>query len=105
MLKMISHINEVQINSVVIDEPTQVGTILETVPNFLQFKSNYFMNKLLYDMTQLLNKLTTYEFILDGKQGETNVVEAQTSTNKKMKKQNEGNAKFQHEREEKKKPK
>ena len=58
VIKMVSYINEAEANGAVIDEATQVGMILETLsPNFLQFKSNYFMNKLQYNMTELLNEL------------------------------------------------
>ena len=68
VLKMISHINEAEINGAQIDEATQVGMILETLsPSFLQFKSNYFVNKLTYNLTQLLNELTTFESLLEGK--------------------------------------
>ena len=52
--------------------------ILESLsPAFLQFKSNYVMNKLSYNMTQLLNELQTFESIVkeNGKEGEENVVE------------------------------
>ena len=58
VIKMVNYINEAEANGAVIDEATQVGMILETLsPNFLQFKSNYFMNKLQYNMTELLNEL------------------------------------------------
>ncbi|KAL5570115.1 hypothetical protein UlMin_026690 [Ulmus minor] len=78
VLKIISHIHEAEINRAQIDKATQVGMILETLsPSFLQFKSKYFMNKLTYNLTQLLNELTTFEFLLEGKQqSEANIVEA-----------------------------
>ena len=39
--------------------------IMETLPkSFLQFKSNYVMNKLSFTLTQLLNELTHYESML-----------------------------------------
>ena len=39
--------------------------IIETLPkSFLQFKSNYVMNKLTFTLIQLLNDLTYYESML-----------------------------------------
>ena len=64
VLMLISTIHEAEINRKIIDEGTQMGTIFESLsPQFLQFKSNYYMNKLSYDLTQLLNELTTFESI------------------------------------------
>ena len=93
---MVNYINEAEANGAVIDEATQVGMILETLsPNFLQFKSNYFMNKLQYNMTELLNELQTFESISKEKQAEANVAEANVakaqSSSKKNKKRNKKN--------------
>ena len=39
--------------------------IIETLPkNFLQYKSNYVMNKLTFNLTQLLNDPTYYNSML-----------------------------------------
>ena len=99
-LKMIEHINEAEIHGANIDEATQVGMILETLsPNFLQFKSNYFMNKFKYNMTQLLNELQTFESISNEKGGEANVAEATTSSSgksKRRKNQNTGSGKLKN---------
>ena len=55
---MIARLNEVEIHEAQIDEKMQVGMILETLsPSFLPFTSNYFTNKLTFNMTQLLNEL------------------------------------------------
>ncbi|KAL5816031.1 hypothetical protein ACOSQ3_024409 [Xanthoceras sorbifolium] len=51
-----------EINGGAIDEPSQVSIILTTLPkSFDQFKSNYRMNKLQFNLTQLLNQLATFE--------------------------------------------
>ena len=46
-------------------------------PAFSQFTTNYVMNKLQYNMTQLLNELQTFEAISKTrpKEGEANVAE------------------------------
>ena len=68
VLKMINWLNEAKIHGVVIDDRSQVTMILESLsPTFLQFKSNYVMNKLSYNMTQLLNELQTFESIVKEK--------------------------------------
>ena len=62
VLKMINWLNEAEIHGTMIDERTQVSMILESLsPTFLQFKSNHVINKLSYNMTQLLNKLQTFK--------------------------------------------
>ena len=97
VLMMISTIHEAEINRAIIDEGIQVGMILESLsPHFLQFKSNYFMNKLSYNLTQLLNKLTTFESISVEKKGEANVVEPSTSnSSSKKRKRNKKKGKSQ----------
>ncbi|XP_073128992.1 uncharacterized protein [Henckelia pumila] len=96
VLKMINHLNDAEINGANIDEKTQVGMILETLsPAFLQFRTNYVMNHRVYNMTQLLNELQSYESLIDDKNGKANVVEAnvavgKTSSSKNTKKKNVG---------------
>ncbi|PKU77463.1 hypothetical protein MA16_Dca020639 [Dendrobium catenatum] len=81
VLKMINYIHEVEINGAIIDEGTQVGMILETLSSrFMQFKSNYFMNRLKYNLTELLNELQTFESISKEKEPESNVAEVYHST-------------------------
>lgn len=78
VLNMINYSTEAETHGATIDDGTQVSMILESLPpSFLQFKSNYVMNKLNYNMTQLLNELQTFEAISIGKvqEGEANVVE------------------------------
>ncbi|XP_075508105.1 uncharacterized protein LOC142544999 [Primulina tabacum] len=82
---MVNYFTEAETHGATIDDGTQVSMILESLPpTFLQFKSNYVMNKLNYNMTQLLNELQTFEAIAIGKvqEGETNVVENKPSSSK-----------------------
>ena len=58
VLNMINLMHEAEIHGATIDERTQVSIILESLtPDFSQFTTNYVMNKLQYNMTQLLNEL------------------------------------------------
>ena len=53
-LKMIDYLHEVELNGAEIDVGTQVGMILESLtPKFQQFKNNYVMNKMTFNLTQL----------------------------------------------------
>ena len=64
VLKMINWLKEAEIHGAVINKQSQVNVILESFsPTFLQFKSNFIMNKLSYNMTQFLNELQTFESI------------------------------------------
>ena len=66
--------------------------ILETLSlSFLPFTSNYFMNKLTFNMTQLLNELQIFESINIGKQGEANVFDGELSSSKNKKRKSGGN--------------
>src|SRR5215813_5416665 len=64
--------------------------ILETLPkSFFQFKSNYIMNKLSFNLTQLLNELTIYESMMMDKPKpsfEANVTKSSKSAKMKKKK-------------------
>ncbi|XP_075523993.1 uncharacterized protein LOC142556418 [Primulina tabacum] len=85
VLNMVNYFTEAETHDASIDDGTQMSMILESLPpTFLQFKSNYVMNKLNYNMTQLLNELQTFEAISIGKvqEGETNVVENKPSSSK-----------------------
>ena len=100
VLRMMTHFNTAETHRGRIDERSQVTMIMETLPkSFLQFKSNYVMNKLTFTLTQLLNELTHYESMLvDTRKpsGEANV--ATSSKSSKKKKINTGTA---HEEQEK----
>ena len=83
VLNMINLMHEAEIHGATIDERTQVSIILESLtPAFSQFTTNYVMNKLQYNMTQLLNELQTFEAISKTrpKEGEANVVEHKPSS-------------------------
>ncbi|KAK4858810.1 hypothetical protein QYF36_022437 [Acer negundo] len=89
ILGMMSHFNTNEINGGTIDKACQVSIILTTLPkSFDQFKSNYGINKLKFSLTQLLNKLTTFDSMFKdnkSKIGETNAVEPSSSRFKKRK--------------------
>ena len=58
VLNMTNYINEAELHEAIIDERTQVSIILVSLTHdFLQFTNNYVMNKLDYNVTQLLNEL------------------------------------------------
>ena len=64
VLNMINLMHEAEIHGATIDEYTQVSIILESLTlAFSRFPTNYVMNKLQYNMTQLLNELHTFEVI------------------------------------------
>ena len=55
-----------------IDEAFQVSIILTTFPkSFDQFKINYGMNKLKFNLIQLFNKLTTFESMIKNNKSKT----------------------------------
>ena len=64
VMMMTNYFTEAELHGGNIDEVSQVGIILNSLSNdFIQFTSNYIMNKLKYDMSQLLNELQTFESI------------------------------------------
>ncbi|KAK1592800.1 hypothetical protein Q3G72_030576 [Acer saccharum] len=79
VLGMMSHFNTKEVNGGTINEACQVSIILTTLTkSFDQFKRNYGMNKLKFNLTQLLNELTTFESMFKdnkSKTGEANIVE------------------------------
>ena len=80
---MINLIHEAEIHGATVDEKTQVSVILESLtPAFMLFITNYIMNKLDYNLTQLLNELRTFETISKtrSKEGEVNVAERKPSS-------------------------
>ena len=91
---IINLMHEAEIHGATIDECTQASIILESLtPDFSQFTTNYVMNKLQYNMTQLLNELQTFEAISKTrpKEGEANVAEhkpTSSSSSKNIKRKN-----------------
>ena len=64
VMMMMNYFTEAELHGAEIDQVTQVGIILNSLsPDFIQFNSNYIMNKLNYSVSQLLNELQTFESI------------------------------------------
>ena len=62
MLEMITLLNDMEIIVVLIDEETLVDMVLETLSNsFDTFKLNYSMNKLSYNLMELMKELQAAE--------------------------------------------
>ncbi|XP_074556263.1 uncharacterized protein LOC141812121 [Curcuma longa] len=62
ILKMMAHLNEIEVLGGEIDGETQVDIILQTLPkSFEQFRLNYNMNKRLYSLAELLTELKATE--------------------------------------------
>ncbi|KAK4840546.1 hypothetical protein QYF36_011546 [Acer negundo] len=75
VLNKISYFNTAEINGGAINEPSQVSIILTTLPkSFNQFKSNYEMNKLRFNLTQLLNELSIFESMTKDNKDKTDEV-------------------------------
>ena len=56
VFRMMTYLNTTETHGVRIEERSQLTMIMETLSkSFLQFKSNYVMNKLSFTLTQLLN--------------------------------------------------
>ena len=65
ILKIISHLNELEILGVETDGETQVDIIIQSLSESLtQFCVNYNMNKHPYSMIELLNKLQSVEGLI-----------------------------------------
>ena len=58
VIMMTNYFTEAELHGTKIDQVTQVGIILNYLsPDFIQFNSNYIMNKLNYSVSQLLNEI------------------------------------------------
>ncbi|KAL5564168.1 hypothetical protein UlMin_027332 [Ulmus minor] len=87
LLRIMAHFNEAEIHGSSIDQQTQVGMILETLPDsFIPFKTNYVLNKMDLNLTALMTELQTFESMIKSKGGEANMVVASSSSSKKKKK-------------------
>ncbi|KAL5573887.1 hypothetical protein UlMin_023484 [Ulmus minor] len=87
LLRIRAHFNEAEIHGSSIDQQTQVGMILETLPeSFIPFKTNYVLNKMDLNLTALITELQTFESMIKSKGGEANMVVASSSSSKKKKK-------------------
>ncbi|KAL5574278.1 hypothetical protein UlMin_023875 [Ulmus minor] len=87
LLRIMAHFNEAEIHGSSIDQQTQVGMILETLPeSFIPFKTNYVLNKMDLNLTALITELQTFESMIKSKGGEANMVVASSSSSKKKNK-------------------
>uniref|UniRef100_A0A803NI11 Gag/pol protein n=1 Tax=Cannabis sativa TaxID=3483 RepID=A0A803NI11_CANSA len=80
---LVSMDDVLQTHGAIIDDKTQVSMILESLsPYFKAFTTNYVINKLEFNMTQILNKLTALENLNNdmSKEGESNIVEAKSNS-------------------------
>ncbi|KAL5571003.1 hypothetical protein UlMin_020600 [Ulmus minor] len=79
-----AHFNEFEIHGSSIDQQTQVGMIMETLPDsFIPFKTNYVLNKMDLNLTALMTELQTFEGMIKSKGREANIVVASSSSSKK----------------------
>ena len=79
-LKMISHLNIMEVLGVDIDRESQADMILQSLPeSFKEFKRNYNMNKKIYTLFELMNELVVAEGILGTVSVDANMAEASTS--------------------------
>ena len=63
-MMMTNYFTKAELHGAEIDQVTQVRIILNSLsPDFIQFNSNYIMNKLNYSISQLLNEFQTFESI------------------------------------------
>ena len=64
VMMMTNYFTEAKLHGAKINQVTQIRIILNSLsPDFIQFNSNYIMNKLNYSVSQLLNELQTFESI------------------------------------------
>ncbi|XP_062089582.1 uncharacterized protein LOC133796116 [Humulus lupulus] len=93
---MINTLHDAEVHGATIDDRTQVSLILESLtPTFSTFTTNYVMNKLEYNMTQLLNVLKTFKSLNKSNSKEKKKIflilnlPLQKGKNKKIKKSND----------------
>ena len=79
-LKMISHLNTLEVLCADIDGESQADMILQSLPeSFKEFRLNYNMNKKIYTLSKLMNELVVAEDILGTASVDANMVEASSS--------------------------
>lgn len=87
VMKMTNYFTEAELHGAQMDEVTQVGIILNSLSSdFIQFTSNYIMNKLTYGLSQLLNELQTFESITRHGKNKGSALYADKSSSPKTKK-------------------
>ena len=83
VLKMIAHLNELEILRAEIDGETQVDIVLMSLPeSFNSFRLTYIMSKSHYSLTELLKELQTVEGIIGHKRS-LHVMEKYSSSSAK----------------------
>ena len=79
-LRMISHLNTLEVLGVDIDGESQADLILQSLlESFKEFKLNYKINKKIYTLSELMNELVAAESILGTSSVNANMAEASTS--------------------------
>ena len=79
-LRMISHLNTLDVLGVDIDGESQADMILQSLPKSLkEFRLSYNMNKKIYTLSKLMNELVVAESILGTSSIDANMVKASTS--------------------------
>ena len=79
-LRMISHLNTLDVLGVDIDGESQADMILQSLPKSLkEFRLSYNMNKKIYTLSKLMNELVVAESILGTSSVNANMAETSTS--------------------------
>ena len=74
-LRMISHLNTLEVLGADIDGESQVDIILQSLrESFKEFRLNYNMNKKIYTLSKLMNELVAVESILGTSNFNANMV-------------------------------
>ena len=77
---MISHLNILEVLGADIEGESQADMILQSLPkSFKEFRLNYYMNKKIYTLFELMNELVVAEGILGTVSVDANMAEASTS--------------------------
>ena len=105
VLKMIAHLNELEILGAKIDGETQVDIVLMSLPeSFKTFRLNYIMSKRSYTLAELLNELKVAEGI-NGQRKTVQVVEKSSTPASEKKGKKKKKAPKQFAQSKKQKPK
>ena len=79
-LRMISHLNTLEVLGADIDRESQADMILQSLlESFKEFRLNYNMNKMIYTLSELMNELVAAEGILGPSSVGANMIEASSS--------------------------
>ena len=79
-LRMISHLNTLEVLGADTDGESQVDIILQSLrESFKEFRLNYNMNKKIYTLSKLMNELVAAKSILGTSSVDANMVEPSSS--------------------------